>query len=218
MVPDDAGKADDDDAAEEGAEVVVDLVVDAEEDEGDVDGDGDLGIDDEASDDDCPAEESIKCVPPAGYELVLGCPTVADGALEGQHILVKWPEEDGGWVHAIVEKPYRRKNNAGKNYNVKYVQENVGYTHVLTKDTHYFDDTAPLESWVSLRKLGATVVATPTATATASAVATTTAIVRATVIATATAAATPSYVNLRSCVWCCDMVRCVFSLPFYMHI
>jgi hypothetical protein len=31
---------------------------------------------------------------------------VAGGGLEGQHILVKWPEEDGGWVHAIVEKPY----------------------------------------------------------------------------------------------------------------
>ena len=151
----------------------------------DVDGDGDLGIDDEASDDDCPAEESIKCVPPGGYELGLGCPNVADGALEGQHIIVKWPEEDGGWVHAIVEKPYRRKNKAGKNYNVKYVEENVGYTHVLTKDTHYFDDTAPLESWVSLRKLPVAAIATATATA----VSTATAVATTTVIATATATA-----------------------------
>ena len=112
------------------------------------------------------------------------CPNVADGALEGQHTLVKWPEEDGGWVHAIVEKPYRRKNNAGKNYNVKYIEEAVGYTHVL-EATHYFDDNAPLESWVSLRK---TVAATPTATATA--IATTTA--TATATATAPSVGTPS--------------------------
>ena len=108
-----------DDAAGGGAEGGVDRVADAEEHDDDVDGDGDLDIDDEASDDDSPVEELIKCIPPDGYELVRDCPKVVDGALEGQHILIKWPEEDGGWVHAIVEKPYRRKNNAGKNYNVK---------------------------------------------------------------------------------------------------
>ena len=97
-----------DNAAWGGAEGVVDRVADAEEHDDDVDGDGDLDIDDEASDDDSPVEELIKCIPPDGYELVRDCPNVAGGALEGQHILVKWPEEDGGWVHIMLAHTNKR--------------------------------------------------------------------------------------------------------------
>ena len=130
-----------------GTEGEADPAVDAEQKEGDLDDEDDIDLAGEASDDESPTEAiTITCTPPSGYNLVPSCPEVENGALEGQHILVKWPEEDGGWVHAVVEKAYHRKNNAGKNYNVHYIDENVKYTHVLTEDTYHYDGNAPLES------------------------------------------------------------------------